>query len=163
METLIFNHMETVRDITLQMIQRIPEEMSDVVPKGFNNNIRWNFGHIAYIQERLVFELLGEDPKTPKEFVQFFGGGTKPADWEGEPPTFSEIRTVLTEQKTRIRDFLAGRLHEQLLTPFTNKGGITFYTAGEALLFSFYHEALHVETIKRIYRFLKAGSPEASK
>jgi hypothetical protein len=50
-------------------------------------------------------------------------------------------------------------LNEKLPTPFTNRGGITFYTVGETLLFSFYHEALHVETIKRLYRSISLNDP----
>jgi DinB superfamily len=155
LEQTIIRHMETVRGITEQTIKRIPEEIADTIPKGFNNNIRWNFGHIAFVQEKLIFGLLGEEMSIPKDYEQLFGPGTKPAKWEGTPPSLAEIAAVLAEQKTRIKDFIQGRLHEKLPTPFTNRGGITLYTAGEALLFSFYHEALHIETIKRLYRSMK--------
>ena len=152
MEQTIFHHMGTVRTITEQTIKKIPEEISNIIPIGFNNNIRWNFGHIAFVQEKLVFGLLGEELNIPKEYEQLFGSGTKPAEWEESPPSFAEIGGILTEQKTRIKDFLPGRLDEKLPNPFTNRGGTTFYTVGEAFLFSFYHEALHIEAIKRLYR-----------
>ncbi|MBO9128569.1 DinB family protein [Bacillus sp. 165] len=152
MEQLIMGHMETVRAITEQTINKIPEEIADIIPKGFNNNIRWNFGHIAFVQEKIVFGLLGEETTVLKDYEPFFAAGTKPVEWIGTPPSFAEIGMVLMEQKTRIKDFLSSRLHETLQNPFTNKAGITFYTAGEAFLFSFYHEALHIETIKRLYR-----------
>lgn len=147
LEQTILHHMATVRGITEQTIKRIPEEVSDLIPEGFNNNIRWNFGHIAFVQEKLVFGILGEEMNIPKDYEQFFGAGTKPAEWQETPPSLTEIVEILTEQKTRIKDFLPGRLHEKLPTPFTNRGGVTFYTVGEAFLFSFYHEALHNETI----------------
>jgi DinB superfamily len=157
MEQTIIHHMETVRGITEQTIKRIPEEIADIIPKGFNNNIRWNFGHIAFVQEKLVFGLLGEEMSIPKNYEQFFAAGTKPAEWEGTPPSFAELAVILTEQKARIKDFIIkGRLHEKLPNPFTNRGGITFYTVGEAFLFSFYHEALHIETIKRLYRSISS-------
>jgi DinB superfamily len=157
LEQTIIHHMETVRGITEQTIKKIPEEISDIIPKGFNNNIRWNFGHIAFVQEKLVFGLLGEEMSIPKNYEQFFAAGTKPAEWEGTPPSFAELAVILTEQKARIKDFIIkGRLHEKLPTPFTNRGGITFYTVGEAFLLSFYHEALHIETIKRLYRSISS-------
>ena len=143
--------METVRGITEQTMKQMPEEISDLIPKGFNNTIRWNFGHIAFIQEKLVFGLLGEEMNIPKDYENFFGSGTKPVEWKEAPPSFTEIAEVLAKQKTRIQDFLQGRLLEKLPTPFTNRGGITFYTVGEVFLFSFYHEALHIETIKRLH------------
>jgi uncharacterized damage-inducible protein DinB len=158
LEQTIFHHMETVRGITEQSIKKIPEEISDTIPKGFNNNIRWNFGHIAFVQEKLVFGLLGEEMNIPKDYEQLFGAGTKPAEWKETPPSFTEIAEILTEQKTRIKDFLQGRLHENLPTPFTNRGGITFYTVGEVFLYSFYHEALHIESIKRLYKSVSSNS-----
>ncbi|USK62359.1 DinB family protein [Peribacillus asahii] len=157
MEQTIIHHMETVRSITEQTLKKTPEEISDTIPKGFNNNIRWNFGHIAFIQEKLVFGLLGEEMNIPRDYERLFGAGTKPAEWKETPPSFAEIDEILTEQKTRIKNFIPGRFHEKLQTPFTNRAGITFYTFGEVLLFSFYHEALHIETIKRLYRTISSN------
>ena len=151
LEQTIIQHMKTVRGITEQTMKGIPEEVMDRIPHGFNNNIRWNFGHIAFVQEKLVYGILGEEMNIPKEYEKLFGAGTKPAEWIGTPPSFTEIAEILSEQKTRIKDFLPGRFHENLPTPYTNRGGITFYTVGEAFLYSFYHEALHIETIKRLY------------
>ena len=152
LEQTIIQHMETVRGITEQTMKKIPEEVSDIIPEGFNNNIRWNFGHIAFVQEKLVFGILGKEMNIPKEYEQLFGAGTKPSEWIETPPSFTEIAEVLTEQKTRIKDFIPGRLHENLSKPFTNRVGITLYTVGEAFLYSFYHEAIHIETIKRLYK-----------
>lgn len=152
MEQTIFQHMETVRGITLNSINKIPEEIADIVPEGFNNNIRWNFGHIAFVQEKLVYSVLGEKTNLPSEYEHYFSPGTKPADWTGTPPTLSEICSVLTEQTARLKKFVPGRMAEKLPTPFTNRLGITFSTFGETLLFSFYHEGMHMETIKRLYR-----------
>ena len=152
LEQTIILHMETVRGITEQTMKGIPEEVSDLIPQGFNNNIRWNFGHIAFVQEKLVFGILGEEMNIPKEYEQLFGAGTKPAEWEETPPSLTEIARILNEQKTRIKDFVQGRMLENLPKPYTNKGGITFYTVGEAFLYSFYHEALHIETIKRLHK-----------
>lgn len=152
MEQTILHHMDTVRGITIKSLEKIPEEIADIVPEGFNNNIRWNLGHIAFVQERLIYNVLGEKMNLPDEYEEFFSPGTKPADWKGTPPTFLEISTILTEQVARIKEFVPSRFSEKLPTPFTNRMGITFYTLGETLLFSFYHEAMHMETIKRIYK-----------
>lgn len=152
MEQTIFDHMETVRGITEKSFKRIPEEMADIIPEGFNNSIRWNFGHIAFVQEKLVFGISGEEMKVPMNYERLFGAGTKPADWTEPPPSFDEIASVLNEQKQRIKTLLRGRMEQKLPSPFTNRGGITFYTIGEAYLFGFYHEAMHMETIKQIYR-----------
>ncbi|MGB2871533.1 DinB family protein [Psychrobacillus psychrotolerans] len=155
MEQTIFQHMQVVRGITEKSILQIPEELVDIIAPGFTNNIRWNFGHIAYIQEKLVFGVSSEKMNLPEAYEVFFSAGTKPADWIGTPPSLAHISEELIAQKQRIEDYLPGKLQNRLPDPFTNKAGITFHTLGETFLFSFYHEALHMETIKRIYRAIK--------
>ena len=77
MEQTIIQHMETVRGITEKTMKKIPEEILDIIPHGFNNNIRWNFGHIAFVQEKLVYGILGKEMNIPKEYEQLFCAGTK--------------------------------------------------------------------------------------
>lgn len=156
MEQIIMNHMDLVRSVTEKNLNKIPEELWDIIPYGFNNNIRWNFGHIAYVQEKIVFGLLGEPMGIPEEYERFFSAGTTPVEWDGTPPSLEEISQVLTEQKVRIKEFLEGRLEEKLPRPYTNKGGISFNTVGEIFLFSFYHEASHIETIKRLHQVISS-------
>jgi hypothetical protein len=38
---------KTVRQLLIESIQAIPEEIYDVQPEGFPNTIRWNVGHQA--------------------------------------------------------------------------------------------------------------------
>ncbi|WVE39409.1 DinB family protein [Priestia megaterium] len=150
MENMILKHMDVVRGITTSILEKTTEEAADITPKGFNNNIRWNLGHIAFIQEKLVFGLAGEPMQTPESYESFFGAGTKPADWTEAAPSLEEIANVLKDQAQRIKEFMPGQFDKQLITPFTNKAGINFTTVGETFLFSFYHEAMHVEMIKQI-------------
>src|SRR5690606_17634294 len=114
-------HMQIVRGITEKTIQQIPEELADIIPVGFTNNIRWNFGHIAYIQEKLVFGVVGEKMSLPVAYEIFFSAGTKPTDWIGTPPTLSEILGELIAQKERIGSALPGNLQKRLPEPFINK------------------------------------------
>lgn len=97
-----------------------------------------------------MFGLAGEPMQTPESYESFFGAGTKPADWTEAAPSLEEIANVLKDQAQRIKEFMPGQFDKQLITPFTNKAGINFTTVGETFLFSFYHEAMHVETIKKI-------------
>ncbi|MFC4408901.1 DinB family protein [Chungangia koreensis] len=161
MEQTIFKHMETTRDLTLKVFDRIPEELMDVVPEGFNNSIRWNLGHIAFIQDRLVYQVAGEPIGVPYAFEEYFKAETKPANWLGEPPSLEEIKEALISQSGRIKESRKSRLDEALPEPFTNRMGVTFYTKGDTLLFTFYHEAMHYETIKQIYRAIQREQGEA--
>lgn len=156
-EELIFHHVKTTRDITLNAFEKISDTYFLDIPEGFNNHIFWNFGHIAYVQEMLVFGLVGKEMNVPEEFKMFFARGTKPAEWVDAPPTFKEVKEKLKEQTSRIETEWKGKLDTPLLEPFSNSTGKTFYTVGETLLFSTYHEALHFNTILRLYRCLKTS------
>ncbi|UOY92982.1 DinB family protein [Ectobacillus sp. JY-23] len=155
MENLLFTHMKTVRTITENLMEKIPESLADSVPEGFNNSIRWNLGHILFVQERLVFGAAGEILQVPLQYERLFAAGTKPADWQETPPSFAQLLTESKLQQERIQTFIPERLEARLPGPFTNRSGMTFHTIGETFLFSFYHEALHVETIKRLYRTIQ--------
>ncbi|KZE36977.1 DinB superfamily protein [Bhargavaea cecembensis] len=156
MEDLIFRHMQTVRELTLKCLDDTPEEITGIVPAGYRNNIHWNFGHILFIQERLALEVAGEEMELPEKYRSYFSAGTKPSDWAGAPPTLVEIREALDTQTDRLQKLRAGRLDEPLPEPFTNRMGLTFRMAGETLLFSFYHEALHLETIRQMRKRIRA-------
>lgn len=156
MEDLIFRHMQTVRERTLKCLDDMPEEITSLIPDGYLNHIHWNFGHIVYIQERLALEVAGEEAGLPGEYAVYFAAGTNPSDWTGTPPSLIEIREALDTQTDRLQMLRAGRLEDPLPEPFTNSMGITFRTAGETLLFSFYHEALHIETIRNMWKSLRA-------
>lgn len=155
MDQIMMKHMETVRDITLNTLGKIKEERADIIPQGFNNNIRWNLGHIAFVQEKIVFGISGGTPELPAEYKDLFSAGTSPADWGEHVPSLSEIRAVLQDQTNRIKAFIPEHYHEDLKEPFTNSAGITFNTVGETFLFSFFHEAMHLETIKQIHKAIK--------
>ena len=114
MEQTIFQHMQLVRGITEKSIQQIPEELADIIPPGFNNNIRWNFGHIVYVQEKLVFGVSGEKMILPENYEMFFSAGTKPDDWIGTAPTLAEISDELIAQKQRIVNYLPANLQKRL-------------------------------------------------
>lgn len=149
MDESLFSMMAFVRSATLKAVEGISEGTADVVPEGLNNNIRWNLGHIFSSQESLALGRAGEPMQIPEEFRKFFAGGTKPADWVGEPPTVEELIKLLSEQPNRIREKLGNRLHEEAVKPFIIPG-LTLKTIGELLTFTLYHEGIHVQNIKNL-------------
>lgn len=155
MEKLIFKHMETVRGLTLKAISELTEEEADRIPEGFNNNIRWNLGHVTFIQERVTLQLFGEQMEVPKLYKLLFAPGTSPKNWQFPAPSLKELEKVMSEQTNRIQNVLSGRLDEKLDSAFTNGIGLTFETIGECLLFTLYHEAYHMHAINQIRRTFK--------
>jgi uncharacterized damage-inducible protein DinB len=143
LESVVFDQLKRNRDRTLAVLDSVTEQQADVIPAGFNNNIRWHVGHILTTQERFALRLIGEPLGLPEELTSLFLNGTKPADWEGAspeagPPDLSTLRRLLEEQPERLCELVQGRLEEKLTVPFKELG-----TLGEALIFSIGHEAAH--------------------
>lgn len=154
MDHFLFNQLAFVRKLTLKETEGIDEETSHLVPAGFNNNIKWNLGHIYLVQERFGFHFTGDKMVMPDEFNSWFGRGTKPADWQGGVPKMDELRALLKDQTERIKRQTAHRLPHPLAEPFTTSAGLTLSSVEEMLTYSLHHEGLHAETIKSIKRVL---------
>lgn len=138
MDSFIFSLIEQNRNQTLNVVSQVTEQQADVIPVGFNNNIRWHLGHILTIHERLAFRLIGEPLDLPDELMNLFLNGTRPADWTISPPDLQTLIQRLEEQPERIRTRLQGRLQDELTFPFKE-----FNRLAEVLVFSIGHEATH--------------------
>ncbi|WP_046175673.1 DinB family protein [Domibacillus indicus] len=154
MADFLFKQLAFARSQTLKEIEEIDEEASLIVPKGFNNNIKWNLGHIYLVQERFGFYFTGDGMKMPDAFNGWFGRGTKPADWQEEPPKIDELRKMLEQQPERIEQQAGPKLPYPLAEPFTTSKGLSMNSVEELLTYSLFHEGLHSETIKSMKRVL---------
>lgn len=55
MDQIIFKQLKFVRSVTVRAVEGLSEGILDSIPEGFNNNIRWNLGHIYLVQEKFAF------------------------------------------------------------------------------------------------------------
>lgn len=153
MERFLFHQLAFVREQTLRAVEGLPEAVLDLTPEGFNNNIRWNLGHIYVVQELFAFYHSGEPMQLFEEYNRFFARGTKPADWQEIPPSSAELFGALTEQPGRILTTLHDRLDETANEPRTTSTGITLRTLKEMLSYTLYHEGMHFTAITLLKRF----------
>ncbi|MBP1154966.1 MULTISPECIES: DinB family protein [unclassified Paenibacillus] len=151
MEHIVFNQIELHRSRTLAIVAELSENQADVVPNGFNNNLRWHLGHILTTQERFAFLFIGAPLSLPQELMNLFLNGTKPADWQTAPPDLPSLLKLLEEQPSRIRERLQGRLAEQITIPFKD-----FNRLDEVLLFGTCHEAMHAGNMMALKKAVAA-------
>jgi uncharacterized damage-inducible protein DinB len=149
----LFKQLEFIRNVTIQAAQGMTEQSLDLVPEGFNNNVRWNLGHIYLVQEKFAFHFAGEPMLLPPGFERLFAKGTKPADWNEEVPTLAALLELLADQPKRIREALQHRLEEPVEQPFTTGSGLTLSSIGEFLSYTLYHEGMHFTAINLLKRF----------
>lgn len=153
MEQIIFSQIELNRSRTLSVAAGLSERQADLIPQGFNNNIRWHLGHILTTQERLSLRLIQETLELPEDLMSLFLNGTKPGDWQTAPPDLPTIIALLEEQPGRIQKRLQGRLEENITVPFKD-----FEQLGEALIFCIGHEATHTGYIMALKKAISQNT-----
>ncbi|PKR83752.1 DinB family protein [Heyndrickxia camelliae] len=146
---ILFNQLESFRQETLHLITNLTDEQVDIVPEGFHNNIRWNLGHIYFDQYLWIKAVTKESIPVPEGFQDWFGFGTKPADWVTPPPRLEELKKLLAEQPKMIRKLYGNRLEEEF-----SPTELGMHTIAQVLVRTIYHEGMHTETIKLMKRFL---------
>lgn len=148
----IFKQLKFVRDNTLAQVEGVNDKQSLIVPNGFNNNVKWNLGHIYVIQEKFAFQLAGEQTQLSPQYITLFSSGTRPAEWGVQDlPTIHELIHVLSDQLFRIEQTLNGRL-DDTISAYTTSTGLTLSTVKELISFCLYHEGMHFDAIKSIKR-----------
>ena len=153
MKKFIFTQLKVIRSTTLNAVKELNESQADTVPEGFNNNIRWNLGHVYLSQERFAFAFAQEPMVVPDGFLELFGRDSKPSEWKVQPPTLPALIQLLEDQTSRIEDKLNSRLDEVVSKPLIMPSGLILKTIAEYLTFSMYHEGMHVQTIRMLKRF----------
>lgn len=154
---MILRQVEVVRAITLQKVESITEDVADIMPKGFNNTIRWNVGHILIVQDQLASNFAGLPQQLSPEFVALFGNRTRPSEWQVEPPTLQTLSYELKKQTAYIKESLGSRLQEKAIKPFVRLG-FKMETIGEILTFSLHHEGMHTGVIYAIQRAIEGSN-----
>ncbi len=145
-----------VRGNTLHSLSQVNEEEIHTVPPGFSNNILWNVGHVLLYGELLLLRAADQVGKLPSEYQALFGGGTKPADWNGEIPSLHILLEQLQEQQMWLAAEFGNRLEEAVAKPLKIRD-VECTTYGEVLSFMMFHEGLHAGQIKAMNRLFSVS------
>jgi len=155
MKNYIFQQLRFVRENTINFVTEINDEASLFIPEGFNNNIKWNIGHIYVVQEKFAYYFIKEKMIMPNNFSELFTTGSSPTNWGNQAlPTISELIQLLKNQIDRIEQAFEFRLKEVIEKPFTTSTGLTLSKVEELLSFCLYHEGMHFATIKSFQRII---------
>lgn len=148
-ELLMFQ-LKTVRGWVKYHLEDTDDDLMDIVPAGFNNNLHWQFGHVVALLETELVRLLGKDDDVGKRFNKHFGTGTNPDDFDDETPSIEEIKTLLDQQQTEYNQVTEDRLKEKLTEPVMGMTA-SYELAGFIIL----HESLHAGKIQEMKRLLE--------
>src|SRR5690606_41991140 len=74
----IFEVLPNIRQNFKSVLENNSLEDLNKIPKGFNNNIIWNIGHVVVSQQILVYKLSGLPLMVSDELVEKYIIGSKP-------------------------------------------------------------------------------------
>jgi hypothetical protein len=150
-EEQVFSQMALIRTRTVKWIEAIDPTIVDVMPDNYINTIHWHVGHILLVQDRLTLRLSGGTIGFPEEYTAWFGPGTKPSDWQTQPPAVELLLQELREQTARLQSIISGKLADKLAIPFLH-----YETLEESLGYSLYHEGIHLGYMMGLRRAIEA-------
>jgi uncharacterized damage-inducible protein DinB len=141
--------LESYRSYIIGVADTVSEEDAEKIPAGFNNNIRWNLGHIYLDQYLWIQVVTKEKADVPEKYNTWFGYGTSPANFTEETPSVEVLKELLKTQPARIKEFYGGRLEEEFAQ--TEMG---MHTIEQVLVRTIFHEGMHLQTILDIKKCL---------
>lgn len=112
------------------------------IPKDFNNNLIWNYGHMIVTQQLLCYKLSGVPMHIDKTLIKAYAKGTQPTN----PVTQSEY-DKLQELDDQLITQLEQDYQQNLFTnynAYTTSYGITLDHIDNAITFNNVHEGHHL-------------------
>lgn len=147
MSSLIKQQFQRTRQTLSETLEGITNDVAQAIPKGFNNNIHWQVGHILTAGELFMF--FGNE-QLPEHYQKLFGYGSKPADWSNDIPTLSTLLEQLNVQLERINKIPDESFQKKLREPVLGNE-----TVGELAAMGAFHEAMHLGQIQSMKRLIE--------
>ncbi|TCZ79493.1 DinB family protein [Paenibacillus albiflavus] len=146
---VLFMQLNTYRSELLETVAGLTQAEAEHIPQGFNNNIRWNLGHIYIDQYLWIRVLTKEEMPFPSTYMDWFGYGTDPSRFTSETPTLSELISILQQQPLIIQEKYQDRMDEEY-----DQTEMGMHTIEQVLVRTIFHEGLHIGAIQAIKKQL---------
>lgn len=143
--------LDFARGYTLSSLNKSIDTEWDTQPKGYNNTIRWNAGHVFVSMEYFVSSVIEDYEMVHPEWAPFFATGSSPASWEGDAPSKEEIMMALKEQSARIIKAVEGNLEKTIVNPI-KIADMTLENVETVVQFVIWHEGIHAGIISGLNR-----------
>ena len=140
------------RDLFLQFLEKIPLEVLNKIPQGFNNNIFWNIKHTVITQQLLVYGLSGVPMNVSEEEITKYRKGSAPegdVTQEEIDVCKSQLHTLINKTEEDLENGLFVNYKEYTVTTKT-----TLSSVQDALVFNNFHEGIHLGYILALKRAL---------
>ncbi len=140
---LYFDYNRITRERIVGSIENLSIDEMTSIPAGFNNNVLWNFGHIAVTQQLLCVKLANQEPWIPEELVEIYRKGSSPKTIKNPAEDLQYFKSNFIT----LVDLTEESYGLQKLANFNNyktSYGVELNSIEEAIAFNNLHEALHL-------------------
>lgn len=125
-------------------IRDIDEKQATIQPDNANNNIKWQLGHLILLNDFLVFETINGEQVLEKTAAKYFLWGTSPKNFDGNEPSFNELKLLLDDQLDRIFIALEKQLKKDRNEPIVLKDvDIVMENFNQSIHFAIIHTNRH--------------------
>ncbi len=125
----------------LELLDDCTYEQICQVPQGFSNSILWNFGHIAIVQQLLIYALSGKEMLIDKATVDLFRKGQTGKEIIPEEE-YNRLKNKFISLVDSLENDYAD-LSNKEYSAYTTSYNITLNSLDEAIAFNNTHEAVH--------------------
>jgi hypothetical protein len=141
------NHIQQLKSLRfhlLSQLEKLTAEQLNYIPKGFNNNIVWNLGHLIAAQQNLCYVRSGINITVDEKCFTPYLSGTKPES----PASEQEITNIKTLFITSM-DRLQSDYDQKIFVTYTPSAaiqkiyGIAVNNIDQALEYLIFHEGFH--------------------
>lgn len=146
-------NLRATRELIAKVVDGLTIAQINTIPKGFNNNIAWNLGHILVTQQLLIYALSGTKTIIPSETIEIFRKGTAPQK-QVSKEQLQEIMNYLDSTVDQMATDLDNNIFG-LYKEYPTSYGLVLHSVEEAVVFNNMHEALHLGYIMAMKRALE--------
>lgn len=149
-----FEVLKKTRAFFKKFIETNSLEDLNKIPKGFNNNIIWNIGHIVVIEQLLVYKLSGLPMMVSDKLVEAYKKDTKPQG-NVDQDQVNEISSLLFSTIKKTEEDYNNQVFKNYIPYTVSTTGNTLQNIDEALQFVLFHEGIHLGYVLALLRAIK--------
>ena len=149
-----FDVLKNTRAFFKSFIEKNSLEDLNKIPKGFNNNIIWNIGHIVVTEQLLAYKLSGLPMMVSEDMIEKYRKGTKP-EIDATQDDVNDIKALLFSTIKRTENDYENNVFKNFTAYTVSTTGNTLNTIDEALQFVLFHEGMHLGYVMALLRTIK--------
>ena len=142
------------RSFFKSIIEKTSIEDLNKIPKGFNNNIIWNIGHVVVTKQLLVYKLSGLPTMVSDELIDKYKKGTKPRGVVSQDE-IDDIKNLLLSTIKKTEEDYKNEAFKNYQEYTVSTTGNTLLNVDDALDFVHFHEGMHFGYVLAQLRALK--------